>query len=53
MKSYYNNWLNRPYQHQNSDNFNFTSESNSSEHYGQNVDIESLQSKGTTFDKKM
>ena len=45
--------MNRPYEHQNSDNFNFASESNSSEYYGQNVDIESLQSKGTTFDKKV
>ena len=52
-QNYYNNRLNRQYEPQNSDNLNFASESNSSENCNQNVDIESLQCKGTTFDKKM
>ena len=52
-QNYYNNRLNRQYELQNSDNLNFASKSNSSENCYQNVDIESLQCKGTTFDKTM
>ena len=52
-ENYYNNRLNRQYDLQNLDNMNFSSDCNSGENVYQNLDIESLQCKGTTFDKKM
>ena len=51
-ENYYNNRLNRQYEPQNTDDLNIYSDCNSGEKVYQNLDIEGLQCKGTTFDKK-